>query len=125
MAAPPLPGKAYVVSRMSEVTADAPGTAERQTTDRHVGLHPMTWEVDPPVDVTLRAPADYAADVRRWLGMPAAETSSDGVVELSYRVTHRAALRSRLYELGPRVQIVGPEDVRREVLDELADMAGE
>jgi len=117
--------KAYVVSRMSDVTADAPGTAQRQTTDRHVGLHPMTWEVDPPVDVTLRAPADYVADVRRWLGTPSDQSANDGLVDLVYRVTHRAALRARLYELGPRVQLVGPEDVRREVLAELADMAGE
>jgi predicted DNA-binding transcriptional regulator YafY len=117
--------KWFVVSRMSDVRADAPGTAERAPAARHTGLHPMTWQVDPPVEVTLRAPADYAADVRRWLNDPASEVERDGVVEMVYRVTNRAALRCRLYELGPRVEILGPDDVRREVLEELAEMAGE
>lgn len=117
--------KTFVVSRMSEVTADAPGTAVRADAARHAGLHPMSWEVDPPVEVTLRAPTEYAADVRRWLGSPDSETEADGSTELVYVVTHRAALRSRIYELGPRVQVVGPESVRDEIIAELAYMAGE
>jgi hypothetical protein len=57
---------------------------------------------------------------------PAAETDLlDGTVELRYLVTNREALRSRLYELGTRVRLVGPEDVRAELLAELAEMAGE
>lgn len=117
--------KTFVVSRMSEVTADAPGTSVRAEAARHAGLHPMSWEVDPPVEVTLRAPTEYAADVRRWLGTPDSETEADGSTELVYVVTHRAALRSRIYELGPRVQVVGPESVRDEIIAELAFMAGE
>ncbi len=117
--------KAFVVSRMSEVTADAPGTAVPSEAQRHAGLHPMSWEVDPPVEVTLRAPTEYAADVRRWLGTPDSETEADGSTELVYVVTHRAALRSRIYELGPRVQVVGPDNVRDEIIAELAYMAGE
>lgn len=117
--------KAFVVSRMSDVRSDSPGTAAPPSTVRHTGLHPMTWEVDPPVEVTLRAPAEYAPDVRRWLNDPESAREEDGVVEMVYRVTNRAALRCRLYELGPRVELVGPPEVREEVLDELAFMAGE
>jgi predicted DNA-binding transcriptional regulator YafY len=117
--------KSFVVSRMSAISADAPGTASRAPSSRHSGLHPMTWEVDPPVEVTLRSSADYAPDVRRWLGTPQSETVDGDDVELAYLVTHRAALRARIYELGPRVQVVGPDDVRAELLAELADMAGE
>lgn len=117
--------KWFVVSRMSEVQADSPGTAEPGLAARHTGLHPMTWEVDPPVDVTLRTPKEYAADVRRWLNEPRKETVEHGVATMVYRVTNRAALRCRLYELGTRVEIVDPDDVRQEVLDELALMAGE
>jgi hypothetical protein len=85
----------------------------------------MSWEIDPPVEVTLRCPTEYAPDVRRWLGAPLHE-SDDGVESvLAYRVTNRAALRSRIYQLGTRVSLVGPEDVRQELLDELASMAGE
>lgn len=117
--------KAFVVSRMSEVSADAPGTAVPITSSRHTGLHPMSWEVDPPIEVTLRSPSEYAPDVRRWLGTPDSETEAEGVTEFVYVVTHRAALRSRIYELGPRVQIVGPASIRDEIINELAFMAGE
>lgn len=117
--------KTFVVSRMSDVEVDTPGTAERPPTTRHPGLHPMTWEIDPPIEVTLAAPEAYAADVRRWLGSPRSESAAGGEVVFRYVVTHRAALRSRLYELGPRVRIVGPEEIRDEVLAELAEMAGE
>lgn len=117
--------KNFVVSRMDDVRADRPGTAVRPVVARHPRLHPMSWEVDPPVDVILTADEEYAADVRRWLGEPSSETTTDGTSELVYRVTHRAALRSRLYELGPRVMVVGPAAVRAEIIDELAFMAGE
>jgi predicted DNA-binding transcriptional regulator YafY len=117
--------KNFVVSRMSEVAADEPGTAERPEAAPHPGLHPMSWEIDPPVEVTLRAPAEYAPDVRRWLGTPRSETEANGEVEMVYRVTNRSALRARVYQLGPRVTVVGPDDVRQELVDELAAMAGE
>lgn len=117
--------KLFVVSRMSEVLAVPEQSAERLDTPRHSGLHPMTWEVDPPIEVTLRASAQYAPDVRRWLGAPTSETEADGMTELVYVVTHRAALRSRLYELGPRVTVVGPQSVRDEIIAELAYLAGE
>ncbi len=117
--------KWFVVSRMQDVRSDPPGTATPTPTTRHTGLHPMTWEIDEPTEVTLRASDEFAPDVRRSLGPPHSETATDGVVEMVYRVTHRAALRHRLCELGPRVELVGPEDVRRELLDELAEMAGE
>jgi predicted DNA-binding transcriptional regulator YafY len=117
--------KTFVVSRMGDVSTDAPGTAERPSTSRHPGLHPMTWEIDPPLEVTLSAPGSYVADVRRWLGTAQSEQPSGDEVAFVYRVTNRSALRSRLYELGPRVSLLGPDEIRRELLDELAEMAGE
>jgi hypothetical protein len=117
--------KAFVVSRMTGVSSDPPGSADRVPTTQHPGLHPMSWQIDPPIEVTLRAPADFVPDVRRWLGTPESETPVGDDVDLLYVVTHRAALRSRIYELGPRVSIVGPAEVRDEIVAELAEMAGE
>jgi predicted DNA-binding transcriptional regulator YafY len=117
--------KWFEVSRMSDVVADRAESASPHPAPRHTGLHPMTWDFDPPVDVTLRAAAEFLPDVLRWLGEPRSRTEGeDGRVELVYRVTHRAALRCRLYELGRRIEVVGPDDVRAELIDELALMAG-
>lgn len=117
--------KNFVVSRMSELTADAPGSATRPPVERHVGLHPMTWQIDDPVEVTVRVATDFEPDAVQWLGDPVVRTATDDEVELVFRVTNREALRARLHQLGRRVRLLGPDDVRRELLDELATMAGE
>ncbi|KAA1418850.1 WYL domain-containing protein [Nocardioides humilatus] len=118
------PVKSFVVARMSDVAADAPRTARPVPAARHPELHPMSWEIDPPVDVTLRTTAAHQPDVVRWLGEPAAVEVDGDAVTLRYVVTHRAALRARLYELGRRVVLVGPDDVRRELVDELRELSG-
>ncbi|TIC87473.1 WYL domain-containing protein [Nocardioides sp. GY 10113] len=131
------PLKTYVVARMVDAESGPVGSAEVVASVRHAGLHPMTWEIDPPVDVVLRTSAAFEPDVRRWLGEPAASESTESTgaggvagaddewgVRMTYRVTNRSALRTRLYELGRRVRIEGPADVRAEVLAELAAAAG-
>lgn len=117
--------KYFVVSRMSSVAIDSGRPAVRLDVERHPGLHPMSWEMDAPVDVTVRAEVDHERDVLRWLGTPSMRTEVGEDVDLVYRVTNRAALRARIYELGPRVQVLGPEEIRAEILGELAEMAGE
>lgn len=109
--------KTFVVSRMVDADADEPGSARRVPPARHLGLHPMSWEVDPPVEVTLGTPAHYEPDVRRWLGEPLSlAPGPDDTVLLRYRITHRDALRTRLVELGERVRIVDPPEVRAELV---------
>lgn len=109
--------KTFVVSRMLDAHADEVGSARRLPAARHHGLHPMAWEVDPPVEVTLAAPTHYVPDVRRWLGAPlSVEPGAGDTALLRYRVTNREALRSRLVELGQRVTVVGPDEVRSELV---------
>jgi len=117
--------KSFVVSRMGDVSVGEPGSADSPATARHHGLHPMTWEIDPPVDVLLRAPVDFVPDVHRWLGDPVREVATDDGIELTYRVTHRAALRRRVYELGPRVEVLGPQEIRAEIISELEQLVVE
>lgn len=117
--------KSFVLSRMSGVVAEAPGTARQVAPEQRRSLHPMHWPVDPVTEVTLRCRSEYVPDVHRWLTAPRRQRDlEDGWVELVYDVTHRAALRSRLQALGTRVVLVGPEDVREELLAELREMAG-
>lgn len=111
--------KHFAVGRMSDARLDPPETAEPVPAVRRIPLHPLRWTVDEPVEVTLRTTPDYVLDVERWLMAPDARTEHDGVVDLTYTVTNRRAFRSRIYVLGPRVTIVGPAEVRQEILDEL------
>ena len=74
--------------------------------------------------MTLSTTAEHQPDVRRWLGEPLRTTTAGDRVEMVYEVTNRAALRCRLYELGPRVTLVGPEEFRDELVAELAAAGG-
>lgn len=117
--------KRFVVSRMSDVDADAPGSAAAVDDSEPESLHPLAWEVDEPSEVVLRTPPMYADDVRRWLGAPLAVVEAGEESILTYRVTHRAAMRARIHQLGTRVRVEGPAEFRDELLAELATMAGE
>ncbi len=111
--------KEFVVSRMSEVTLDAPGTAEAAAEPPRPSLDPLSWLQDPPTEVVVEVPTEHRLLVENLLGEPREEAEEAGAARLTYVVTNRAVFRWRVYELGTRVRVVGPEDVRRELLDEL------
>lgn len=114
--------KSFVVARISDLRLDPRGSAQPVEAVRRLTLHPMQWLVDPPEPVVLRAPYRFVPDVIRWLAEPAATTEHGEYVDLTYRITNRAALRSRIYLLADRVQVVSPESLREEILAELAEM---
>ena len=115
--------KHFVVSEMSGIALDPPGTAAEVPSVRRIPLHPLRWEVDAPTQVTLRTPRDFVPDVIRWLNEPDSQVERDGAVDLTYTVTHRHAFRARLYVLGPRVTIAQGAEVYDEILAELRTMA--
>ncbi|GAA3517593.1 WYL domain-containing protein [Nocardioides daeguensis] len=117
--------KTFVVSRMLDVDIDAPRSARPLPPTRHAALHPMSWEIDPPVEVTLRTAADFEPDVRRWLGEPLAVEPDGADVLLRYRVTHKAALHARLVEIGDRVRVVGPPEAQADLVAFLETARGE
>jgi predicted DNA-binding transcriptional regulator YafY len=114
--------KTFVVARMSEVTPQAPGSAPVPTRPVRPQLDPVTWQVDPPVEVVVATTPEHREHVESMLG-PAAQAVVDGAQVLVIRVTHRAAFRRRLYELGTRVLLLGPDEVRDEVRAELEAVA--
>ena len=116
--------KHFVVSEMSAIALDPPGTAAEVPLVRRIPLHPLRWEVDEPTTVTLRTTRDFVPDVVRWLNEPDSQVERDGAVDLTYTVTHRQAFRARLYVLGPRVTIAQGAEVYDEMLAELRTMAG-
>ncbi|GAA4129720.1 hypothetical protein GCM10022215_42570 [Nocardioides fonticola] len=116
--------KHFVVDRMSQVRLEPPGTAAEVPELRRIPLHPLRWEVDAPVEITLRTAREFEPDVERWLMRPLNRGETGDHVDMTYRVTHRAAFRARVYVLGSRVRILSPDSVREELLHELREMAG-
>lgn len=111
--------KEFVVSRMSDVSLDPPGTAEIVDETPRPSLDPLSWLQDPPADVVVEMPAEHRLLVENLLGQPRELTEDENTVRMTYVVTNRAVFRWRVYELGTRVRVLGPEDVRREMLAEL------
>lgn len=111
--------KEFVVSRMSDVSLDPPGTAEIVDETPRPSLDPLSWLQDPPADVVVEMPAEHRLLVENLLGQPRELTEDANTVRMTYVVTNRAVFRWRVYELGTRVRVLGPEDVRREMLAEL------
>lgn len=117
--------KHFVVSRMSEVHLGKASSAIRVEPVGRLALHPLRWETEEPLAVTVAVGEEYLPDVERWLQAPVERTTAkDGSWLLTYRVTHRAAMRARIYMLGERVRIFGPAEFREEMLSELREMAG-
>jgi predicted DNA-binding transcriptional regulator YafY len=127
--------KTFVVSRMRDVSVDDPGTAAVPDEPARPQLDPISWTIDPVVDVTVRTTGEHREQVEAMLGSATqAETdavteagsgaeagagSTSGGVTLVIPVTHRAAFRRRVYELGTRVVVTGPPAVRDEMAQEL------
>ena len=97
------------------------------------GFEPTTAIAEEPwrigegeaVDVELLALPELSALVEQQLGPAAvAARRPDGSVVFRIGVTNVDALRSWLFELGDHVVVLGPEEVRRPVVDWLESMAG-
>lgn len=117
--------KEFVVSRMSDIELDPPGTADT-IGDGPVrrSLDPLSWEVDPATDVVLEVPVEHRVIAENLLRTPATATESRGVLTMTYRVTNRRVFRHRIYELGTRVRVVSPDEVRAEIVAELQSFLG-
>lgn len=107
--------RTFYLARMTNVSADAPGTSNEVADVARGGTDPLSWRVDPPLDVTIRIDSRFQADVRTLLGSPV-RSDGDG---WEYRVTNRWAFYSRLIELGERVWLIGPEPIRAQFADML------
>lgn len=117
--------KFFVVDRMKNLSLDQPGTARPGEEVAPNSLNPTTWEVDPPTDVEVETAPEFVEQVKLALHPVVAERADGDRAVLTLRVTNRSAFRTRLYALGTRVRVRRPDDVRKEIIDELARLAGE
>lgn len=111
--------KRFVTDRMSDVELDRPGTAVVPDELTYDELNPITWDRDPRVDVVVETIAEHRPQVEAMLGTPTRHEVDGDSVRLTIPVTHRAAFRARVYELGRRVRVVAPDEMRQEILAEL------
>lgn len=116
--------KEFVVSRMSDVALGEPGSAEVVEQSQRPSLDPLSWRIDPPTDVVVEVAPEHRVLLENLLGDAAEAEARGDVLRMRYVVTHRAVFRWRVYELGTRVRVISPEDVRREMLTELSAVAG-
>ncbi|MGF1648462.1 MAG: helix-turn-helix transcriptional regulator [Kineosporiaceae bacterium] len=118
----PGPAKLFRLDRMSQARSDEPGTAlAPEPEGERVSIDPVTWHRDPPLTAEVATSAEHVPHVIDLVGRPSTRRDeADGAVVLGIPVTHRAAFRARLYELGTRVRLLGPEELRAEVRAELA-----
>jgi predicted DNA-binding transcriptional regulator YafY len=116
--------KEFVVARMSDIALDPPGTADVLPEPARPSLDPLSWEVDPPVEVVLAVPAEHRVLAENLLGTPVSTAESGGNLALTYLVTNRQVFRYRIYELGTRVRVIAPSEVRAEIVAELRSFVG-
>ena len=100
--------KSFAVIRMQNLTIGLPGSAEVPVDVERPGLDPITWQVDPPLTAILSCPG-YAQDTTALLGGSAVGD------EVHVSVTNRLVFLARVLELGSRVTLVGPEELRQEL----------
>jgi predicted DNA-binding transcriptional regulator YafY len=116
--------KTFRMDRMQAVRLDQPGTADAPPEDAHLRIDPITWQLDPPLEAVVATTPEHVPQVATMLGGPdpaAVRTDPDAPgaegdeVVLRLPVTNRSAFRGRLYELGSRVRLLGPDELRDEV----------
>ena len=94
-----------------------PGVVPRLSFD------PMTWEVDPPLEVVLATSPGFEREVCRMMSGGRVVGGRDDEVLIAVVVTNRVAFRSRLLELGPQVRVVEPPEAVEMVVAALRRLA--
>lgn len=117
--------KTFVVARMSDLHIGNPGSAPVPDGAARPQLDPISWLIDPPLAAVVRTSEQHRGHVEELLGAATSVLGIGADLELTIPVTHRAAFRRRLYELGSRVVLVAPEEIRDEVRNELRAVVGE
>jgi predicted DNA-binding transcriptional regulator YafY len=101
--------KSFAVARMGELSLGPPGSANLPAAVERPQLDPITWKVDPPMRAVLHCPG-YVRDTVAMVGGRAV-----GDDEVHTEVTNRLLFLARVVELGERVVLRAPEDLRTEL----------
>jgi predicted DNA-binding transcriptional regulator YafY len=100
--------KSFAVIRMRDLEIGDPGSARLPADVERPELDPITWQVDPPVDAVLSCPG-FAEDTVALVG---GRVVGD---EVHVTVTNRLIFLARVVELGSRVVLQSPPELRAEL----------
>jgi proteasome accessory factor B len=119
--------RSFRLDRMAAgVTSGEPGAFEPPDDVHGVRLRP--WELGPGAPVTAQVLLD--ADIARSVlnedpGLHVAERRDDGSVVIELAVRNRVALRNYVLTLLDRAELLGPAELRSELVEWLTALAGE
>jgi len=116
--------RSFRLDRMESAPDAGPAGSFERPTARPERLQPWEMGDDEAVDVRVEVDADQAAWVVDQLGEGTVEERRpDGSVIVCVRVTSRPAFRSFVLGLLDHAVVLGPEDVRAEMVDWLKNIA--
>jgi predicted DNA-binding transcriptional regulator YafY len=116
--------KWFRLDRMHDVELDIPGSAAADIADDPLSsLNPHTWVEDPPTTTTLEVGREHLPMVLSTFPEADVEPGEADPAMVQVVVTNRAALFLWLVEMGTRVRLVGPDDVRGPILARLREVA--
>lgn len=114
--------KQFRLDRFQAMRADLPGTAGPIHPDLST-QDPLEYPDGEPITAVVAVAKEHERQAVRELGRPLERTERPDVVELRIRVVNRPLWRVRLYQLGERVKLLGPDEMREEVRVELTAFA--
>jgi predicted DNA-binding transcriptional regulator YafY len=117
--------RVFAIARMADVTVGAPGTAGPPSDAPRPSTDPLSWLMDPALDAVISYDSRYAGDVARLLPVPApaGDDAAGGRQEATVIVTNRWIFLARIAELGERVRLEGPDELRQEFAERLRAVA--
>lgn len=104
--------KSFAVARMADLALGPPGSAQLPAEVDRPRLDPITWKVDPPLQAVLHCPG-FVEDTLALVGGSAVGD------EVHTEVTNRLLFLARVVELGSRVVLTGPQELRGQLRDML------
>ncbi|QKE84397.1 WYL domain-containing protein [Arthrobacter sp. NEB 688] len=109
--------KWFRIEKIEQPSLDDPGSAPEHIEDPEDSLDPHQWRIHAPTDIELEVGAGHLPYVRQTLRLPLdVADRPDGKHHFRVTITNRRALTDWLVTMGTRVRLLGPADLRRDVL---------
>lgn len=109
--------KWFRIEKIEQPSLDDPGSAPEHIEDPEDSLDPHQWRIDAPTDIELKVGAGHLPYVRQTLRLPLDVGDRPvGSHHVRVTITNRRALTDWLVTMGTRVRLLGPADLRGDVL---------